>query len=187
MQKSTRTLEQPEAAIIPLVAACEQAIYQTHPLELIQLSDKISQVPMRTVMLTLLKSSRATVATFALTVIYLQRFSYQLKRVLAIPNRFSSVFDAKQVFANEGIESLLCPRRVFLVALMLATKVHRDTGARFNFQWERITGLSLASLNEMEREFLNFIQHELFVSVETYDAILARLSRCSQQRDRMGF
>lgn len=70
------------------------------------------------------------------------------------------------------------PSQVFLVATMVASKYLYDDGEEdevFNDEWATSAALSLADLNQAEREFLVAIDWNLFVDVDAFLSVFERV------------
>ena len=150
-----------ETQVLALVDLAVKTLQYTYPPQAIEHSERHATVSIHDMILHLLQSCQATVATLALTVIYLQRFQRAMRL-----NAFS---------LGDSTKSLVCPRRVFLAALITANKWHRDHGLRWNRHWEKRTGLTLLQINRVEMAFLDAIQFEVFVGKDTYDAFSKRV------------
>ncbi|KAG2236980.1 hypothetical protein INT48_002049 [Thamnidium elegans] len=61
-----------------------------------------------------------------------------------------------------------CSRRIFLAALMVASKYLNDKNYK-NKAWAKITCLSVTEINTTEMEFLKLIEYQLYVSKPLYD------------------
>lgn len=72
------------------------------------------------------------------------------------------------------------PSELYLVSLMVATKFLQDDGEEdgvINEEWAVSAGISTSHLNQLEREFLNAIEWEVYVSEETFWTRLRGLER----------
>lgn len=65
-------------------------------------------------------------------------------------------------------DCIFCGRRMFLAALMVASKFLQDRTYR-NSAWAKISGLTTAEITFSEMTFLQLIDYELFISKETFD------------------
>lgn len=75
---------------------------------------------------------------------------------------------------SEYVEKV-APSDLFLVSMMVASKFLNDDGEEdevFNDEWATSGGLDLKYMNRLEKEFLNAINWEVYVSEETFRARL---------------
>ncbi|ORX89205.1 hypothetical protein K493DRAFT_267364 [Basidiobolus meristosporus CBS 931.73] len=108
-------------------------------------------VPLRIYIQEVLRRSRTSFSTLLIALIYL--------------------FRLKSALAKECNQSLLegcrghygCGRRMFLAAIIVATKFLQDRGTT-NLGWARLSGLSVKEINENERGFLKLLNYNIFVS-----------------------
>lgn len=72
------------------------------------------------------------------------------------------------------------PSELYLVSLMVATKFLQDDGEEdgvINEEWAMSAGISTSHLNQLEREFLDAIEWEIYVSEEAFWTRLRGLER----------
>ena len=72
------------------------------------------------------------------------------------------------------------PSELYLVSLMVATKFLQDDGEEdgvINEEWATSAGISTSRLNDLERDFLNAIEWEVYVSEEAFWTRLRGLER----------
>ncbi|KAF9953651.1 hypothetical protein BGZ72_005257 [Mortierella alpina] len=69
--------------------------------------------------------------------------------------------------ATEGAKHVGCGRRMFLAALILASKYQQDRSYS-NKAWSKISGLPVAEINRNEIAFLALIDYRLFVSPSVF-------------------
>ncbi|KIW17289.1 hypothetical protein PV08_04480 [Exophiala spinifera] len=80
--------------------------------------------------------------------------------------------------------AMQCGRRMFLSALMLASKYLQDRNYSAR-AWSKISGLRSNEINENEREYLQLIDYELHVPKESFDVwskIVLSLSRVTKEQ-----
>lgn len=65
-------------------------------------------------------------------------------------------------------DCIFCGRRMFLAALMVASKFLQDRTYR-NSAWAKISGLNTAEITFSEMTFLQLIDYQLFISKNTFD------------------
>jgi hypothetical protein len=58
----------------------------------------------------------------------------------------------------------LCGRRLFIGALVVATKIHLDNNYS-NKAWSVIIGLSNKEINDIERIFMDMINYNLYINI----------------------
>jgi hypothetical protein len=100
----------------------------------------------------ILKRSRTTFSALQLALFYLFRIKTSIKNY----NQ------------QEYKRFVLCGRRMFLAALMVASKYLNDRNYR-NKTWAKIACLPVQEINKTEYIFLDLIQYELYVSKPLYD------------------
>ncbi|XP_034242504.1 protein CNPPD1 [Thrips palmi] len=72
------------------------------------------------------------------------------------------------------------PSELYLVSLMVATKFLQDDGEEdgvINEEWATSAGITTSQLNQLERDFLDAIEWEVYVSEETFWTRLRGLER----------
>lgn len=116
-------------------------------------SATIPMIPLNIFVKETLRRSHTTFLTIQLTLFYIDR----------IRNRISTVQRAP----------IKCGRRMFLAALILATKFLQDH-AYSNKCWSKVSGLSISEINAIEVTFLNLIDYRLFVSPATFQKWIFR-------------
>ncbi|KAJ3269678.1 hypothetical protein HK104_005083, partial [Borealophlyctis nickersoniae] len=135
-----------------------------------------SLAPLSRVITSLLRRSRTSSSTLQLALLYLVRLRTAIARLP--PQQQSS--DPSSASATTSSTPKIpapyhCGRRMFLAALMLASKyVHDKTYA--NKAWSRISGLSVEEVNRNEREFLKLIGYRLGVEQAAWAAWTRMLS-----------
>lgn len=102
----------------------------------------------------ILKRSRATYSMLQLALFYI----FRIKKLI-----FERL---QQPLANN--ELVCCGRRMFLAALMVASKYLNDKNYR-NKTWAKIASLDVAEINATEVVFLRLIDYQLYVSKPLYD------------------
>jgi len=85
---------------------------------------------------------------------------------------------------RSACRAMQCGRRMFLAALMLASKYIQDRNYSTR-AWSKISGLRSAEINENEREYLMAINYDLHIpkeSFENWSKIVLTLSKLSKTR-----
>ncbi|KAF9580366.1 hypothetical protein BGW38_003021, partial [Lunasporangiospora selenospora] len=80
-------------------------------------------------------------------------------------------------------EPVGCGRRMFLAALILASKFQQDR-TYSNKAWSKISGLPVPEINQNEIAFLNLIDYQLFVSPVTFQKWVLILTERGSRRAR---
>ncbi|KAJ3201744.1 hypothetical protein HDU67_001083 [Dinochytrium kinnereticum] len=143
----------------------------THPL-----------VPLRIFVQEILKRSRASFSTLQLALLYIVRMRNKIA-VVASPLARSSSFLPATTTATTNTTTLdgnarfpavvarggehTCGRRMFLAALMVASKYLQDKNYS-NRAWSKISGLPLDQVNTNEQRFLEAVGYELYVNQKTF-------------------
>ncbi|ORY94362.1 hypothetical protein BCR42DRAFT_236940 [Absidia repens] len=102
---------------------------------------------------TILRLSRTRHSTLLIAIFYLFRIKPRLQKSIST----SSLEDRRY---------LVCGRRMFLVALLLACKFQNDVTPKNNV-WARASGLPVAQINYTERLFLGLLDYQLYISKES--------------------
>lgn len=102
----------------------------------------------------ILKRSRATYSMLQLALFYI----FRIKKL---------IFERLQQPLSNN-ELVCCGRRMFLAALMVASKYLNDKNYR-NKTWAKIASLHVAEINATEIVFLKLIDYQLYVSKPLYD------------------
>ncbi|KAF1802932.1 cyclin-domain-containing protein [Mucor lusitanicus] len=102
----------------------------------------------------ILKRSRATYSMLQLALFYI----FRIKKL---------IFERLQQPLTNN-ELVCCGRRMFLAALMVASKYLNDKNYR-NKTWAKIASLDIAEINATEVVFLKLIDYQLYVSKPLYD------------------
>ncbi|KAK4511828.1 uncharacterized protein ATC70_003827 [Mucor velutinosus] len=102
----------------------------------------------------ILKRSRATYSMLQLALFYI----FRIKKI---------IFERLQQPLTSN-ELVCCGRRMFLAALMVASKYLNDKNYR-NKTWAKIASLNVTEINATEMVFLKLIDYQLYVSKPLYD------------------
>ena len=88
----------------------------------------------------------------------------------------------------QGCRAMQCGRRMFLTALILASKYLQDRNYSAR-AWSKISGLPLKEINENERRYLSIVCWDLHVPRETFEnwsKIVLNVCRLSAPEDSVG-
>ncbi|KAJ2250305.1 hypothetical protein GGI13_004052, partial [Coemansia sp. RSA 455] len=91
---------------------------------------------------------------------------------------------AKAPAAKPKSDVTMCGRRMFVAALMCASKFMYDRSYA-NKAWNKFTKLPLEQLGDMERGFLNMIDYRLYVDKAVYDKFHRLLARSGMRNGRL--
>lgn len=89
--------------------------------------------------------------------------------------------------SSQGCRAMQCGRRMFLTALILASKYLQDRNYSAR-AWSKISGLPLKEINENERRYLNIVCWDLHVPKDTFEnwsKIVLNVCRLSTVQDSM--
>jgi len=129
---------------------------------------KTKLVSIRVFIQEVLRRSRTTYSTLQTALFYL----FRVKNAIVTRLRERAAREAEQRTSAPGQCSeddlIGCGRRMFLAALMVASKYLQDKNYR-NRAWAKISGLSVNEINATEIAFLKLIDYNLFVSKPTFD------------------
>ncbi|RUS21349.1 cyclin-domain-containing protein [Endogone sp. FLAS-F59071] len=129
---------------------------------------KTKLVSLRVFIQEVLRRSRTTYSTLQTALFYLFRVKNAI--VTRLRERASRETEQRNSTSGQCNEDDLigCGRRMFLAALMVASKYLQDKNYR-NRAWAKISGLSVHEINATEIAFLKLIDYNLFVSKPTFD------------------
>lgn len=89
---------------------------------------------------------------------------------------------------QSGCRAMLCGRRMFLTALILASKYLQDRNYSAR-AWSKISGLPMKEINDNERRYLRFVGWDLHVPKEAFEnwsKIVLAICRLSTGQDPAG-
>lgn len=89
---------------------------------------------------------------------------------------------------QSGCRAMLCGRRMFLTALILASKYLQDRNYSAR-AWSKISGLPMKEINDNERRYLRFVGWDLHVPKEAFEnwsKIVLAICRLSTGQDSSG-
>lgn len=121
-------------------------------------SDKGHVLPLKTFIREMLRRSKTSYSTLQLALYYL---------VLVKPCIPIQDFTMEQHSDDYSARALQCGRRMFLSALILATKYLQDRNYSAG-AWSKISGLNIVEINQSEMAFLMAVNFELFIPGTTF-------------------
>ncbi|KAJ3132225.1 hypothetical protein HK100_005517 [Physocladia obscura] len=130
-----------------------------------QTSSKV--LPLKFFIQEILRRSKTSFSTLQLALLYIIRARNQLVSVSDLPILTENSLIPRQTANVPQSGSTVCPRRMFLSALILASKFLQDRNYS-NKAWAKISGLPVLEINANEFEFLALIDYELFVGHEAF-------------------
>jgi len=113
---------------------------------------------------TLLKTSRSSLSIFKLSILYLYKLNKKLKEPLVL-NVFRTHLKENNITTMESMKQA---KLLFVVILMLAFKYTEDH-CYYISAWSKATGIKSEIIHRVEVEVLNILDHNLFVSQETFE------------------
>ncbi|EPE08440.1 g1 s-specific cyclin pas1 [Ophiostoma piceae UAMH 11346] len=116
-------------------------------------------LPLRTFIQETLRRSRASYSTLQVALYYL---------VLIKPCLPGHSFTMEQSNDSHACRALQCGRRMFLAALILASKYLQDRNYSAR-AWSKISGLSTLEINQNETAFLHAVNWRLHITTEVYN------------------
>ncbi|CAK7268808.1 PHO85 cyclin-5 [Sporothrix epigloea] len=116
-------------------------------------------LPLRTFIQETLRRSRASYSTLQVALYYL---------VLIKPRLPCQDSSSNKTKTSQACRAMQCGRRMFLAALILASKYLQDRNYSSR-AWSKISGLSTAEINQNESAFLHAINWRLHVTSEVYN------------------
>lgn len=136
-------------------------------------------LPLRVFIQETLKRSRASYSTLQVALFYLVLLKARLPAGVLEQNSRNSPGESRE----RECRALQCGRRMFLSALMLASKYLQDRNYSAR-AWSKISGLRSNEINENERDYLYLIDYNLHIPKESFDnwsKIVISLSRLSNK------
>ncbi|KJR85501.1 G1/S-specific cyclin Pcl5 [Sporothrix schenckii 1099-18] len=124
-------------------------------------------LPLRTFIQETLRRSRASYSTLQVALYYL---------LLIKPRLPSHNFTMEQSTDSHACRALQCGRRMFLAALILASKYLQDRNYSAR-AWSKISGLSTAEINQNETAFLHAVNWRLHITNEVYNKWIECVNR----------
>ena len=134
-------------------------------------------LPLHTFIYETLRRSKTSYSTLQIALFYL---------IMLRPKLSGLDFTKEQPGAKEasGCRAMQCGRRMFLSALMLASKYIQDRNYSTR-AWSKISGLRIPEINENERQYLKLIGYSLHIKQETFEnwsKVVLSLSKCTRLR-----
>ncbi|KAI1617468.1 hypothetical protein EDD37DRAFT_551788, partial [Exophiala viscosa] len=138
-------------------------------------------LPLRVFIQETLRRSKSSYSTLQVALYYL----ILLKAKLSCRPQNADA-DGEHGVERSRCRAMQCGRRMFLSALMLASKYLQDRNYSAR-AWSKISGLRSNEINENERNYLQIIDYELHVPKEYFDVwskIVLSLSQLSREQPR---
>ncbi|KAK4945151.1 PHO85 cyclin-5 [Elasticomyces elasticus] len=138
-------------------------------------------LPLRVFIQETLRRSKSSYSTLQVALYYL----ILLKAKLSCRSQ-NTDSDGEHGSERSRCRAMQCGRRMFLSALMLASKYLQDRNYSAR-AWSKISGLRSNEINENERNYLQMIDYELHVPKEYFDVwskIVLSLSQLSREKPR---
>ncbi|KAJ3284462.1 hypothetical protein HDU79_008103 [Rhizoclosmatium sp. JEL0117] len=165
--------------VLRLVDTSASIIESIWPTQIPQGAAKV--LPLKFFIQEILRRSKTSCCTLQLALYYIIRLRNQLAKdgqSSVQPELSLLTPPASPSFANESVP--VCGRRMFLTALILASKYLQDRNYS-NKAWSKISGLTVTEINANEFKFLGLIDYELFVGHETFANWTSLLNTKMQQ------
>jgi Cyclin len=109
----------------------------------------------------ILKRSKSTYSTLQAALYYIFRIKETIMDLMAKRNVLPVLQPSPQ-------DCIFCGRRMFLAAVMVASKFLQDKTYR-NSAWAKISGLTASEISFSEMAFLELIDFRLFISKDTFE------------------
>ena len=138
-------------------------------------------LPLRTFVYETLRRSKTSYSTLQIALYYLIMLRPKLSDIDFTKEQPGSQHQASGKEAY-GCRSMQCGRRMFLSALMLASKYIQDRNYSTR-AWSKISGLRIPEINENERQYLSLIDYKLHLKHETFErwsGVVLMLSKLSK-------
>lgn len=142
-------------------------------------------LPLRVFIQETLRRSKTSYSTLQVALYYLVLLKAKLPCSEMAREAQSPQSDAESC-ERSRCRAMQCGRRMFLSALMLASKYLQDRNYSAR-AWSKISGLRSNEINENEREYLQKIDYQLHIPKESFDnwsKIVLALSRLSKEQPR---
>ncbi|RQM05746.1 hypothetical protein DH86_00004111, partial [Scytalidium sp. 3C] len=154
-----RQRDRKSAFVNSLIDAATKIVEAIWPLSsMVCPSDKGHVLPLKTFIREMLRRSKTSYSTLQLALYYL---------VLVKPCIPIQDFTMEQHSDDYSARALQCGRRMFLSALILATKYLQDRNYSAG-AWSKISGLNIVEINQSEMAFLMAVNFELFIPGTTF-------------------
>lgn len=146
-----------------------------------------SSLPLQLFIRETLRRSRTSCSTLQAALLYCVRAAPTVRKTrlqFASMQRRSYVDPTMAIFKAErqaAFHHLLCGRRNFLAAVMVAAKFLQDRNYS-NKAWSKITGLPLKELGSVEREFLAAIKWDLNVKSDEWEGWTRKLAQAQAKQ-----
>lgn len=151
-----------------------------------EVSCSISSLPLHIFIRETLRRSRTSCSTLQAALLYCLRSAPAVRRTrLHIAHLRLQVYRTDPAAVEQIHDSLCCPRRNFLAAVMVASKFLQDKNFS-NRAWSKLTGLPIKELGNVERGFLGAIGWDLNIKPNEWDSWTRKLAQARLSGDRHG-
>ncbi|ORX66689.1 hypothetical protein K493DRAFT_6491 [Basidiobolus meristosporus CBS 931.73] len=119
-----------------------------------------------------IKRSQSSYCTLLTALLYIFRIKSQILRIRKSTLKIDLAVRKPNMDGeedNSSMDRVLCARRMFLAALILASKFLQDRNYT-NGAWAKTLGLNVADINVNESAFLRLIDYRLFVSLPMFSS-----------------
>ena len=140
-------------------------------------------LPLHTFIYETLRRSKTSYSTLQIALYYLVMLKPKLPG-LDFTKEQPGPHNTASAKEAHGCRAMQCGRRMFLSALMLASKYIQDRNYSTR-AWSKISGLRIPEINDNEREYLKLINYDLHLKQETFEnwsRVVLLLSRISKLR-----
>lgn len=155
-----RQCERKDSFVDSLVDTTTQTIETIWPLSMAQGRASADQnlIGLRTFVQEVLKRSKTSYSTLLVAIYYL---------VVVMSGLPKDDFTMEQKIDSDGFRAMQCGRRMFLAALILASKYLQDRNYSTR-AWSKISGLKVTEINANERAFLGTVNWKLHMPEATF-------------------
>lgn len=151
-----------------------------------EVSCSISSLPLHIFIRETLRRSRTSCSTLQAALLYCLRSAPAVRRTrLHIAHLRLQVYRTDPAAVEQIHDSLCCPRRNFLAAVMVASKFLQDKNFS-NRAWSKLTGLPIKELGNVERSFLGAIGWDLNIKPNEWDSWTRKLAQARLSGGRHG-
>ncbi|KAF3905187.1 hypothetical protein AA313_de0207683 [Arthrobotrys entomopaga] len=126
-------------------------------------------LPLRTFIQETLRRSRTSYSTLQVALYYL----FVIRPFIALDDSSVSISDS-----FHDVRALQCGRRMFLAALILASKYLQDRNYSAR-AWSKISGLNISEINANELAFLTTVNWKLHISDQIFDKWTKIVLKCT--------
>jgi len=174
-----RDTDHTDAIVKMIVLFCTNLIYSIWPAPMVgaetsSLQSGTNVLPLHVFITETLRRSKTSYSTLQIALYYLILLKQCLPSSTGQP--------------SQGCRAMQCGRRMFLTALILASKYLQDRNYSAR-AWSKISGLPLKEINDNERRYLSIVSWDLHVPKNTFDnwsKIVLNICRLSMDPEACG-